>query len=303
MNNKVSVLIPARNEPFLQQTITDVLSKAAGEVEVLAVLDGFWPNPPLKDDPRLTTIHFTESRGMRGAITAAASAATGRYLMKSDAHCLFGPGWDEILKAECEDNWIVVPRRDRLDPENWCLQQTGKPPIDYHYLSWAFEKPDEIGMHGNVWNERAKERTDVLVDDEMSSQGSCWFMRARHWRRLGGMPEEGYGKFVQEFQQLGLKTWLGGGRVAVNKKTTYLHLHKGKARGRFYHITKNSMVRGAHWSADYWLNNRWPERKHDLEWLIDRFNPPGWPSDWQSQVREWELGPDGYMRRKERRAA
>jgi hypothetical protein len=197
----------------------------------------------------------------------------------------------------------VIPRRDRLDAENWTLQQTGKPPIDYHYLAWAFAKPDEIGMHGNTWPERAKERADILVDDEMQSQGSCWFMRDRHWRRIGGMPEEGYGRFVQEAQQIMLKTWLGGGRCVVNKKTTYLHWHKGRANGRGYHITKNSMVKGAHWSADYWLNNRWEKRVHDIEWLVDKFQPPGWPADWQSQVREWELGPDGYMRRKERRAA
>jgi hypothetical protein len=63
------------------------------------------------------------------------------------------------------------------------------------------------------------------------------------------------------------------------------------------------MVKGAHWSADYWLNNRWEKRVHDIEWLVEKFSPPGWPDDWQAQVREWELGPDGYMRRKERVAA
>ena len=41
----LSVIIPSRNEVFLQQTIDDVLRNAVGEIEVIAVLDGYWPEP------------------------------------------------------------------------------------------------------------------------------------------------------------------------------------------------------------------------------------------------------------------
>lgn len=298
MNRKVSVLIPSRNEQFLKPTVTDLVTKAAGDIEIIVTLDGYWPDgwKPFTEQykGKVHTIHRTEARGMRDGINSAARIAKGGYLMKSDAHCSFQQGWDEVLKADCDEDWVVVPRRDRLDPENWCLQETGKPPIDYHYLSWPYAKPDEIGMHGTVWNERAKERADIPIDDEMSSQGSCWFTTKKHFDRLGGLPEEGYGNFVQEFQQLGLKTWLGGGRVVVNKKTTYLHLHKGKSRGRGYFISKGNMVHGTHWSAHYWMNNRWKERKYDLEWLIDKFSPvPTWPANWQELTSLYSLGADG----------
>jgi glycosyltransferase involved in cell wall biosynthesis len=293
--NRVSVIVPARNEPHLQKTVDDLLSKAAGDIEVFAVCDGYWPNPPLKDHPKVVTLHFSESRGMRNAINSAASLARGNWYLKCDAHTAWQEGWDETLKADCEDDWVVIPRRDRLDAENWRLQQTGKPPIDYHYLAWPYHKPDELGMHGNIWPERAKERAHILIDDEMSSQGSAWFMRDKHFRRIGGLPEEGYGKFVQEFQQIGLKTWLGGGRVVVNKKTTYLHWHKGAKNGRGYFISKGEMVRGTHWSADYWLNDRWPERKHNLRWLVEKFNPPTWPENWEQLAKQYDLGSDGLL--------
>jgi hypothetical protein len=153
--------------------------------------------------------------------------------------------------------------------------------VDYHYLSWAYAKPEEIGIHGAPWNERARERKDILLDDEMSSQGSCWFMTKRHFTEcLGGLSEVGYETFVQEFQEIGLKTWLGGGAVKINKKTWYAHLHKGKQYGRGYFISKGTMLRGTLYSADFWMNNRWPERKHNLEWLIEKFWPvPTWPAN------------------------
>lgn len=285
---RLSVVIPSRNERYLQQTINDLLAKAAGEIEVIAVLDGYWPDPPIADHPKVTLIHRTDAHGMRDAINSAASIAKGKFLMKTDAHCLFGQGFDDVLCADCEDNWVVIPRRVSLDGENWGILNNGKAPVDYHYLSYPYFKPEEIGMHGNVWIDRAKERADILIDDEMSTQGSCWFMRKRHFDKfLGGMNERNYGRFVQEAQEIGLKTWLGGGRMVVNKKTFYAHWHKGKTVGRGYFISKKEMINGAHWSADYWMNNRWDKRIHDLEWLIDKFAPvPTWPTNWKELPRE-----------------
>lgn len=107
-------------------------------------------------------------------------------------------------------------------------------------------------------------------------------MSRRHFNRIGPMQERGYGRFVQEAQELGLKTWLGGGRMVINKNTFYAHWHKGKAVGRGYFISKKEMIAGAQWAADYWMNNRWEKRVHDLEWLIDKFWPvPTWPTNWK----------------------
>lgn len=282
---KVSVVIPTRNEQFLSATIDDVFNKARGEIEVVVYLDGYKPDPPLKERPGLVLL-FGPAVGMRGGINAAAAAATGEYLCKSDGHNMFAEGFDEVLKKDCLDDWVVVPRRKSLDAEKWDILQNGKSPVDYHYLSYPLLKPEEIGMHGVVWRDRARERINIMIDDEMSSQGSCWFMKKTYFERFNGLPEEGYGNFVQEFQQVGNRTWLSGGRVVVNKNTWYAHLHKGKTYGRGYSISQRAMIRGGLWSADYWLNNRMPDRKYDLEWLIDKFSPvPGWPNGWESMSR------------------
>ncbi len=281
---KVSVIIPSRNERFLPETVADVLSKARGDLELIVILDGYWPNPPLASDPRLHILHHGTAQGMRPSINAAVGIATGDYLMKLDAHCMLAEGFDETLKADCDQDWIVVPRRYPLDPERWILEERTdrKYPIDYHYLSYPFERPDDptCGLHGTAWQQRRDARSEILLDEEMSSQGSCWFMSKAHWDRLGPMDVANYGTFQQEFQELGLKTWLGGGRVMVNKKTWYAHLWKGKRYGRGYSFSGARCDEGRTFTNDHWMHDRWRDRMHDLRWLIERFSPvPTWPAD------------------------
>ncbi len=289
---KLTVIIPSRRERFLGRTIEDVLKNARGDVEVIAVLDGYWPDPPLPNDKRLIQLHRGQWQGMRPGINAAVACARGQVFMKLDGHCALPEGFDVELCRELEDDWIVVPRRYSLDADTW-IPNLKRPIVDAHYLSWPYERPEDrtCGLHGTVWASRAEERKDVLLDDEMSSQGSCWVMTRKHWDRLGPMEVQNYGTFAQEFQELGMKTWLGGGSVKVNKRTWYAHLHKGTRFGTGYGFSN------AQWDAwaeerekarlftiDYWMNDRWTERKRDLAWLIEKFWPvPGWPEDWESR--------------------
>lgn len=282
---RVSVIVPARTELFLPQTVADLLAHG-GDIEVIAVLDGYWPEPQLIEDKRLIVLHRGRALGMRAAINAAAGIARGQYLMKCDAHCLFAPGYDETLAADCADNWIVIPRRYSLDAENWrCADKT---PIDAMYYFYPYAHPDELGLHGRPWNERGREmrKAKLTLYEDMTFQGSCWFMHRDHWRRIGGMSETGYETFMGEPQEIGLKTQLGpwGGLIMRNTRTYYAHLHKGKTYGRMYYMSQQERTRGNAYSFDYWWNNRWAERVHDIEWLIDSFLPlPGWPDDWKAR--------------------
>lgn len=277
----VSIIIPARNEQFLQPTIKELLSNARGEVEVIAVLDGYWPTPPLKDDPRLRLIHIGESKGMRNAINSAVAIARGEYIMKLDAHCMVGEGYDIELAKSCKGNYVVVPRRKRLDAENWCIQDVGKPDIDYMYLSYPDEPSDfgGVGLNGKVWDELNKkdELRKQKITDLMSFQGSCWFMKRDYFYELELMDEENYGEFWNEAQEIGLKAWLSGGRVIRNKNTWYAHLHKGKKYGRGYFLAKDSLNKGSQYTAR-WMQWRgaWDKQTKPLSWLIKKFNPPTW---------------------------
>ncbi len=268
----VSIIIPSRTDQFLQRTVDDLLSKAEGEIEVIVVLDGYWPNPMLGDDPKVVILHqgtVHGNVGMRGSINAGADIARGEYIMKIDEHCMVDQGYDIKLVADCEDNWVVIPRRYRLDAENWKVIEDSRPPIDYMYLE------NRSGyLHGAEW--KRPERADILIDDTMSFQGSCWFIKKKFWDEdIGPLDDANYGPFANEAQEIGNKAWLGGGAVKVNKKTWYAHWHKDKSGYGFSHeqqrIFHESVAKGRDYSADYWLNNKWPEKVHDFEWLTNKF--------------------------------
>ena len=295
--SRLSIIIPSRSPQYLQKTIDDLLAKAEGDVDIIVVLDGIWPDTVPKDNPKVHYLHqgiMHGHYGMRAAINAGVSLATGEYLMKIDEHCMVDQGYDTKLKADCEDNWVVIPRRYRLEPEEWVVVEDGRPPIDYMYLANPFARPHDIeyGLHGSEWKERHYERRDILIDDTMSWQGSCYFMKLSHWNTvIGDMQEDGYGMFTQEAQEIGNKTWFSGGRVVVNKKTWYAHWHKGK-KGKGYGFSNQQYKEhqaekedGRYYCIDHWMNNRWEQRTRDFEWLIKHFWPvPTWTDTWKADL-------------------
>jgi len=287
---KVSVVIPASNEIYLQQTITELLTKSNDDTEVIAVLDGYWPDKPLEPDPRLVILHKPKG-GMRSAINAGIDISKGKYIMKIDAHCNVAPNYDTALPADMEDDWLVIPRRYSLEMADFSVRYE-RPIVDYEYLCNAYKimNRDKIPeLRAWKWNERTENRVNILIDETMTFQGSCWFANKEEFmKRVGYLNDDpnGYGTFNSEAQELGLKYWLGGGKVMVNKKTWYAHLWKGKPYrekylelyGKTYARTgHNQRLNGIAYTVDFWMNNRWENRIHDLEWLIDRFKPvPTW---------------------------
>jgi glycosyltransferase involved in cell wall biosynthesis len=301
MQCDLSIVIPSRSPQYLEETVNDLLAKAEGDIEVIVVLDGVWPKKMLKDDKRVRILHHGtthQNKGMRDSINAGMAIARGKYLLKIDEHCMVGQGYDKILAADCQDNWVVIPRRYRLDPDNWKIIEDGRPQIDYMYLSYPYQRPFDstCGLHGEIWNEWTRAREDILIDDVMACQGSCYFMSRKHWDWLGGLDSATYGSFTQEAQEIGNKTWLGGGEMKVNKKTWYAHMHKGKRgkgygfSGKQYEVFMAEKERGRVFCIDYWINNRWEGRVRDFEWLLEKFAPvPTWPENWKEQIKIDEL--------------
>jgi hypothetical protein len=123
----------------------------------------------------------------------------------------------------------------------------------------------------------------------MSSQGSLWFMSKDYFNYLELMDEENYGTFPQEFQEIGLKCWLSGGEVKINKKTWYAHWHKGKkpdgTNVRNYYLDKRELVKTNEY-VNRWMKEKvWHKQIHDFQWLLDKFKPvPGWVDDWSIHV-------------------
>lgn len=283
--SKVSIIVPSRNERYLSKTISDIYSKAAGEFEVVVVLDGKTEYPISASYPNLVIIDKSSPVGIRASTNYGVLASSGEYILKVDAHCMFGEGFDEILQQDCEDDWIVVARRYTLNLEEWSRNPRI---VDYYYLSCPWTHPKSFMMQSCPWITRTGERENILIDDLMAFQGSLWFMSRKHWEHLGGLElgEETYA----EHHELSMKTWLGGGRVVINKNAWYAHprtLDKG------YHMSLTTTYQDHAHSAHYWTENKWEGRIHDFDWLIDKFWPLPternrhrtekyyWPENWR----------------------
>ena len=116
----LSIIIPSYRDPLLKRTIESLLENAEGEIEIIAIMDGYWvKSEDIVGDERVSYSHLGKNRGMRGAINAGVVISRGEYLMRVDEHQIFGKGYDMILTESCKDNWIVTPRRFFLDVEKW----------------------------------------------------------------------------------------------------------------------------------------------------------------------------------------
>ena len=288
IKGRLSIVIPNYNSPFASKTIQDILDKSRGDIEVIVNVEMQWPEP-LSEDKRVTYIHPSSPIGLRQGINNCVSLAKGEYIMKCDDHVMFGEGFDEILKSDMQENWVIIPRRYALNPEEWKIEERtdNKYPIDYMYIDFPRKGKDhDDGMHGVPYKRPGREGKEI--DDTPSMQGSCYFMTKDYFdNTLHGLHEEGYGQFAQEAQEIGFKTWLGGGAVKVNKKTWYAHLHKGSRYGRFYKFPGGT-VGASNWSASHWLNNEEPNMIHTFDWFINEMFPgmPSWPANWEEQIKE-----------------
>lgn len=273
----VSIIIPSRTEKFLNRTIQDVLSKAIGEIEVFPVLDGYGDTPCVKlIDKRVKYIELPDNgqRQKRQGINTAISISKGEYVCWMDAHCVVAQGFDEVLARDCQDNWVMIPRRYKMSLEKWDRIEN---PIDYEYCMWQFLKQGRLA--GYRWDVKTKARKDVIIDDIFTCQGSLVFMTRKHFDNMGFMKVKGYTGWGQEGEEVCLTTLLNGGRAVVNKNTWYAHLHKGQMHGRMYkyHSAKESYD----YSFNYWVR----ENKDFFISVMDRFMPiPNFHHNWKEKL-------------------
>lgn len=294
----LSVIIPSRQPEYLQKTIDDLLGKAEGEVEVIVIFDGYWPQTMLRPDNRVKVIQqgtLHDNLGMRSGINLGMKLAQGSFVMKIDEHCMVDQGYDRKLTDSYLVNSIIIPRRKRLDPESWSLIEDGRPDIDYMFVSYPYERPYDraCGLYGAEDRQRGRDRLDIPIDETMTMQGSCWFLRRDYFYQLlpNGLDEANYGPFNHEAQELSNTAWLSGGRVLVNKNTWYAHYHKG-SKGKGYGFSNEQYKRftadkekARRYAIDYWLTTK--DFKYDWKWYMDHFSPvPTWPEDWQRRLIE-----------------
>lgn len=294
----LSILIPARNEMFLKETIEDILKNIRGNTEIIVNLDGYLPDPQIPQHERLTVIYHNQSIGQRAGINACAKLSKAKYVMKVDAHTAFDEGFDVKMMDEMSDDVTMVPTMKNLHAFDWICEdghrryQSPSGPCETcgketkRDILWrAKPSPNsnffrfDNTLHFKYWGElgqRPESQGDIA--ETMSIQGSCFMLtREKYWDLE--ICDERHGSWGQQGVEVACKTWLSGGRVLVNKKTWYAHMFRtqGGDFGFPYPNPGSAQEKAREYSRDMWFNNKWPKAIHKLEWLIEKFAPvPDW---------------------------
>jgi hypothetical protein len=261
----LSVIIPSYKDPLLVKTIDSLLENSElGEngLEIIGVMDGYWPSFELSEDPRVRYVHLGKNRGMRGAINAGVAVSRGEFIMRLDEHCCFGKGYDRILTETCEPNWIVTARRFFLDSVKWEVMDL--PPVDYEKLVVQ----DGKKFAGQRWGSRTEERKNIMIDETMAMQGSMWVMPRTWWDKvIGELQTEGYGPHYQDSTEVIMKTWKAGGKLMLNKNTWFAHKHRSFPRTHNNGTPENPAMAEEGWKyaldtwKDYYLTEILPKWK------------------------------------------
>lgn len=316
MKNTLDVIVPARNEYFAKRTVEDVLANSCEDTRVILILDGYWPEEPIPDHPRVTVVHHTVPIGQRAATNEGARISQAKYVAKLDAHCAVGKGFDRILMEDCQPDWCMVPMMWNLHAFDWqckgCGERTyqGTKPsgckcgsTDFEMVvvwqprgnkvtvSWRFDK----NMQFQYWRKHSK-RPEAQGDliETMSFIGACFFMERKRFWEIDGL-DESHGSWGQFGTELACKSWLSGGKVITSKRTWFGHMFRtGNFRGAFggdgsfpYHLAQEQVDHARAYSQDLWLNDKWPKAKLPLSWLINHFAPvEGWTEEDISKLRK-----------------
>lgn len=309
----LSILIPSRNEQFLAKTIENILENIEGNTEIIAVLDGAWAKPPVKDDPRVTIIYHGESIGQRASTNKACRISQSKYIMKIDAHCAVDKGFDRKMMEDMEghDDWTMIPRLYNLHAFNWKCKKCGNEWYQSPTPNHCQLEGENKGVNPNcdstefekkiIWSPRSGRKSDFYrfdtdlhfqyhperknhqdssgdIVETMSAQGSCFMLtREKYWEL--DISEEAFGSWGQQGTEVACKTWLSGGRLVTNRRTWYAHMFRtqGGDFGFPYPLSGKQVENARQYSKDLFLYNKWKGQKYPLSWLIEKFKPlPNW---------------------------
>ena len=293
----LSILIPARNEEFVSNTVADIVKNKRGATEVIVGLDGAWAEPGIMDHPDVRVVYVSESIGQRGMTNFLCKLSNAKYVAKCDAHTAYDEGFDVKLMNAMEDDITIVPVMRNLHVFDWVCGNCGM-------RSYQGPKPEQCRNEecanepqkfekDIVWNPkpnpqssayrfnknlqfkyfpelRAKQPKTGLAET-MSLQGSFFMLtREKYWSL--NICDETWGSWGQQGSEVALKTWLSGGRVMCLRDTWYAHLFRTQHGFSFpYPMSGRDQDRARKISRELFLKDQWPQQVRPLSWVLKKF--------------------------------
>ena len=266
---KLSILIPSRNEEWLQRTIEDVKEHIQGDTEIL------W-----EED--------TEPIGQRALTNKLARKAKGKYIMKLDAHVSMSPGFDVAMMNDMEDNRVLIPAMMNLYAYDWVCEDkhrtyqgdykdcpTCQKPIHKECM-WQ-PKPKPVMTHGgfdsNAVFQWFDKQPNELKHQTMCIQGAGFMVTKENFFKWN-LCDESFGSWGSHGIEISIKTWNNGGEVWATRNAYMAHLYRSSEEFPYQRDMKQ--VENANKMAQAML-------KKDVKWIIEKFETP---FDWTKEKLE-----------------
>ena len=197
--------------------------------------------------------------------------------MKLDAHCAVGPGFDRILMQDWQPGWTLVPTMYNLDIETFTPKLHKKTTAMYIGMDEGRE------LRAEYYTSHPP-KFDTPIHETMCCMGPGWFISLDDFWKQGGC-DENHGSWGQQGVEVSLKAWLSGGALMTDENTWFAHWFRGGGGPGFpYPISGREVENARQYSRDLWLNDKWPQATRKLQWLVDKFNPPGWEDYMEQEI-------------------
>ena len=289
----LSILIPARNEEFLQNTLNDIAENMEGDTEVLIGLDGYKPNLLSPGKVPVGILYEEKPIGQRAIQNRLAKISQGEFVMKVDAHCSFSKGFDIEMLQDMDKTTVLVPSLGNLHVWDWICDNCGK--REYQGIEpelccgeWKKEivwriKPKPL-CSTFYFDTRLVFQFDIKkayedLEETMAIQGSGFMVRKKDYWDFE-MCDEQFGSWGQQGVEVACKTWLGGGKILGTRKAFMGHWFR-MTEGFPYERDMNQVEHAYQLSKSLFLENNWDKQIKSIQWLIEKFDYPG---DWSPEM-------------------
>jgi glycosyltransferase involved in cell wall biosynthesis len=301
---ELSIIIPARNEEFLNRTIQDILEHKKAKTQIIVGLDGQWPIEPIKQHPDVVILFFPESIGQRAISNQCVNISRAKYIMKLDAHCALDDGFDvKMIEAFAKsgDDVVMAPTMRNLHAFNWvcpeghtryqspsgpckeCGKETIKdvvwiPKTNPSSTSFCFDSEPHF-QYFNEYKNRPEYQKQGDLTESMSLQGSCFMLtRELYWEL--NICDELFGSWGSQGIEVACKAWLSGRKVLISHNTWYAHLFRtqGGDFGFPYPQSESNVQNAKKIAREMFFDGRF-EGVRPVSWLVEKFWPvTGWTS-------------------------
>ena len=303
----LSIIIAAFNDNIeLKATVESIRATAGVAPEIVVVDDASML--PVNFIPNINVIRNHRRCGVGPSRHIGVLAATGKFILITDAHMRFTPGWYEALlpRLEGRANVVVCGTCLGLDSRN---MNVAAPNAVYYGATINVLGPDRHGISHRpqifeaVWNRHPDPEDDAEIAAVMGASYAMhrdWFLKIAPLHHLRSWGEDEI--------MISVKTWLAGGCVRIHKgvrighkfriereRVPFLIPREDLQRNKVFAIRTllpealaehliTALRRGSGFGLNYqkFVRNEWPEVEvekaynrtiftRDFNWMAERF--------------------------------